>query len=715
MSTEDKTLPEVSASDFDDESLARVLQAEEDDAYAKQLQQQQEAQQQSRSQIFGGNNNVSNARSWEQWFTEQSVEAVKVASQAADATMSAAKIAKDQAKVLAKQAKESAENFSKTYDIDLKKVPNIFNLSGDSDNALKSTNGKAKKINDELDFIYITENVVAMAYPIDPLQPQQTTASNGNDINKVSAYLKQHHNGKYMVWNISEEGYDATPFNNQMLEYKFPGHPAPPLGILFKICTSIESWLDADEDHIAIIHCLTGKGRTSALAACVLAWNGEFSTPLEALEYVAQRRNVAVDTLTIPSQRRYVTYFSNIMDGVKPSSEPLFLRRIIMNTIPVFGDNGGGEANEGCCPYVQLFKGGKLIATAVAVGEERGMEATNKKESMTNQSQKLQLRWVRSSEMSVSFNVDCAVQGDILLRCRHADNSGSRVSMFRAAFHTGYVQAGVLRLTRVQLDGASSVHFDEDFFIDCIFAPIEKGQVSSTSNDTFSSSDDGGKSGLKEGGQVGDKASGGPGSNVPNTIGVSGAPSDQGLTIDASSVDRYEMSLHKDSRFWEAVATRKTRPKTIKSRKFNSQVTEKFSIVDGEVLEEEEEEVDLLSIVRPRLDSSQAKKEASDRDLIAMLSQVEAEDTNQGNGVADAADGKSGTEGENIPQTKDIMSSVGASTDLTDNQIDRELADLESLEAELALESSGKAKTSDGEGELEDLEELEKYLQSMGT
>ena len=122
MSTEDKTLPEVSASDFDDESLARVLQAEEDDAYAKQLQQQQEAQQQSRSQIFGGNNNVSNARSWEQWFTEQSVEAVKVASQAADATMSAAKIAKDQAKVLAKQAKESAENFSKTYDIDLKKV-----------------------------------------------------------------------------------------------------------------------------------------------------------------------------------------------------------------------------------------------------------------------------------------------------------------------------------------------------------------------------------------------------------------------------------------------------------------------------------------------------------------------------------------------------------------------------------------------------------------
>ena len=47
--------------------------------------------------------------------------------------------------------------------------------------------------------------------------------------------------------------------------------------------------------------------------------------------------------------------------------------------------------------------------------------------------------------------------------------------MFRAAFHTGYVPCGVLRLTKAQLDGAcSDARFDEEFFIDLIFAPIEK-------------------------------------------------------------------------------------------------------------------------------------------------------------------------------------------------------------------------------------------------
>ncbi|CAN0586382.1 unnamed protein product, partial [Laminaria digitata] len=40
------------------------------------------------------------------------------------------------------------------------------------------------------------------------------------------------------------------------------------------------------------------------------------------------------------------------------------------------------------------------------------------------------------------------------VRCRHLSPNGRRVSMFRAAFHTGYVPCGVLRLTKQQLDGA---------------------------------------------------------------------------------------------------------------------------------------------------------------------------------------------------------------------------------------------------------------------
>jgi hypothetical protein len=44
--------------------------------------------------------------------------------------------------------------------------------------------------------------------------------------------------------------------------------------------------------------------------------------------------------------------------GVAPRSEALVLRRVIMHSVPNFGKPGGMF---GCCPYLQFFKGGKLV------------------------------------------------------------------------------------------------------------------------------------------------------------------------------------------------------------------------------------------------------------------------------------------------------------------------------------------------------------------
>ena len=254
---------------------------------------------------------------------------------------------------------------------------------------------------------------------------------------------------------------------------------------------------------------------------------------MEALNYVADRKAVTVDNLTIPSQIRYIKYFSNMLDGVKPRSEPLLLRRVIMNSIPTFGhlvpsDGTDSEPTPGCCPYVQLFKCGRLIATSTpdssAVSTPSPGDAGKKN---------IKLKWINQEEGCASFHIDSALQGDILLRVRHAHTNGSRMSMFRAAFHTGYVPLGVLRLTKAQLDGANEDdRFSDDFFIDLIFAPIEKSSSSPTTITSSSSAE----------------TASATTADTSQKIIATGVPSDSGLTIDASSADRYEMSIHRDSR-----------------------------------------------------------------------------------------------------------------------------------------------------------------------
>ncbi|CEG42645.1 phosphatidylinositol--trisphosphate 3 [Plasmopara halstedii] len=403
-----------------------------------------------------------------------------------------------------------------------------------------------------LNFSYISDNLVAMGFPSMNSGTNRTLLKD-NPIDLVAMYLNDKHNGHYMIWNMSEETYDYTYFDNQVLEYNFPGHPAPPLGLIFKICSSIENWLQADDKNLAAVHCLTGKGRTGTVIACYLAWIGQFPNALESLEFVAEKRQTSVEKLTIPSQRRYIQYFNNVMEGVKPRSSPLLLRRVIINTIPVFGERrvlepakkelieedrsetvgvegesltslaapGGTETEQGelveviekgCCPYLQVFKSGKLVFTTTWQDMEDGHG----------------IQWASTGDGSLSFNVNCMLQGDILIRCRHLTDAGQRISMFRGAFHTGYIPQGILRLTKAQLDGAcNDSRFDQDFFVDLIFADVESEEMSLANH----ANDD--KSGT--------------------------TPKSEGVSLTEEDRQAYEDMLQRDEVFWQDIEERKKR------------------------------------------------------------------------------------------------------------------------------------------------------------
>jgi hypothetical protein len=105
---------------------------------------------------------------------------------------------------------------------------------------------------------------------------------------------------------------------------------------LLKLLLSMENWMKADERNVAVVHCLTGRGRTSTVLAGFLSWMGEagFGDVNEALQYISVCKQINPEDLTIPSQRRYVQYMGNMMDGVRPSQPPLMLKRIIMSEAP---------------------------------------------------------------------------------------------------------------------------------------------------------------------------------------------------------------------------------------------------------------------------------------------------------------------------------------------------------------------------------------------
>ena len=382
----------------------------------------------------------------------------------------------------------------------------------------------------DAEVIYITDRIITMGHPA-MASSRDSDISGERKLAAIGHLLHKRHDGKYMVWNLSEVDYDNTILDEQVLTFSFPGSPSPPLGLLLKLLMSMESWLKADERNVAVVHCLTGKGRTSTVVAAFLCWMGEAgfdsANIYDALEYIAQCKQTKVDDLTIPSQRRYASYFQNMLENVRPSQPPLMLKRIIMSAAPKFAR--GPPRNEeqktyspddllGCAPYLQLFRAGQLLHTVPA--------------SLHFQQSSNELPFCQIADGAITFNIDRIVQGDILIRCRHLTAKRQRVSMFRAAFHTGYAPPKVMRLTKSQLDGACDDNrFADDFFLDVIFEPVNVEEAGKVMEDDTTRRKQEKHDGL--------------------------LANQKGETSAAVSATAYDSMLQRDSRFWDVISARR--------------------------------------------------------------------------------------------------------------------------------------------------------------
>lgn len=219
-------------------------------------------------------------------------------------------------------------------------------------NTLKTIVSKKKhryvKEGFNLDLSYITDRIIAMGFPAENFE-----AIYRNSMDEVKRFLDEKHMNHYKIYNLCSEPvrvYDKNKFHGRVACYPFDDHHPPNYSVLQPFCEDVDSWLKENEQNVAVVHCKAGKGRTGVMICCYLLHSMMYTTDEHSsthttaekvLQFYGRQRTMDNKGVTIPSQRRYITYYDTMLrQNLHYEPVKLYLRYLVLDPVPAFSNVG---------------------------------------------------------------------------------------------------------------------------------------------------------------------------------------------------------------------------------------------------------------------------------------------------------------------------------------------------------------------------------------